>query len=76
MSVSVFIGIGAMFVPLESFASLSPTLASIFSYGLVFVTIIAMIFEQLQKRRSKIKLKQRIITLKKRSLLSSGHTLY
>lgn len=55
VSVAVFIGIGAMFVPLDSFASLSPTLASIFSNGLVFGTIIAVIFEQIQKRRSKLK---------------------
>lgn len=53
VSVSVFVGVGAMFVPLNSFTSLSPTLSSIFSNGLVFGTIIAVLFEQLLKSRSR-----------------------
>lgn len=45
VGISLFIGIGVMFIPPEAFASLPPTLASIFSNGLVLGSLIAIIIE-------------------------------
>lgn len=51
VSVSLFGGIGVMFIPSEAFTNMSPTLASILSNGLVFGAIIAVVCEALLTRK-------------------------
>ena len=45
VGISLFAGIGIMFIPPEAFSNMSPTLVSILSNGLVFGALIAVIVE-------------------------------
>jgi len=51
ISLSLFGGIGVMFIPVESFSNMSPTLASVLSNGLVLGSIIAIVCEAVLTRR-------------------------
>ncbi|MBM7362533.1 purine/pyrimidine permease [Priestia taiwanensis] len=50
VGIPLFAGIGIMFVPSTAFGSLSPVLSSLLSNGLVFGTVIAIIFEVVRSR--------------------------
>ncbi|WP_040226312.1 purine/pyrimidine permease [Bhargavaea cecembensis] len=50
--ISLFAGIGTMFIPTEAFSSMSPVLTSILSNGLVFGAIIAVVAERILMNRS------------------------
>ncbi|WP_077325042.1 purine/pyrimidine permease [Virgibacillus siamensis] len=51
--ISLFAGIGTMFIPSEAFAGISPLLVSILSNGLVFGALIAIIVETILNRINK-----------------------
>ncbi|MEN1966698.1 purine/pyrimidine permease [Lentibacillus sp. N15] len=51
--ISLFSGIGTMFIPSDAFATMPPTLVSILSNGLVFGAIIAVITEVILTRNVK-----------------------
>lgn len=53
VGISLFAGIGTMFIPSEAFSAMPPTLASILSNGLVFGAIVAVITETILNRRRK-----------------------
>ncbi|WP_174615133.1 purine/pyrimidine permease [Virgibacillus ihumii] len=58
ISISLFAGIGTMFIPSEAFAEMPPVLVSILSNGLVFGSVIAIILETLVSRMNRRKEKQ------------------
>ncbi len=58
VSISLFAGIGIMFIPSEAFAEMSPVLVSILSNGLVFGALVAIVVETILTRKNKTKEKQ------------------
>lgn len=52
VSISLFIGIGVIFIPTDAFSSLPPIAASIMSNGLVLGTVIALLFEIIEKKKA------------------------
>ncbi|MFD2208198.1 purine/pyrimidine permease [Virgibacillus halophilus] len=51
--ISLFAGIGTMFIPSDAFSDMPPTLASILSNGLVFGAIVAVVTETILMKRGK-----------------------
>ncbi|MGG2066946.1 purine/pyrimidine permease [Bacillus sp. S14(2024)] len=51
VGISLFAGIGVMFIPAKAFATISPMLVSILSNGLVFGVIIAVVAENIITRK-------------------------
>lgn len=51
--ISLFAGIGTMFIPSEAFSSMPPTLVSILSNGLVFGAVVAVVTEAILTKKEK-----------------------
>src|SRR5699024_5219107 len=51
--ISLFAGVGSMFIPSEAFSAMPPTLVSILSNGLVFGAIVAVVTEAVVTRKNK-----------------------
>lgn len=51
--ISLFAGIGTMFIPSDAFSTMPPTLVSILSNGLVFGALVAIVTEAILTRKAK-----------------------